>query len=202
MSNSKLNIRKPNKRNTKMRTCTKCNIEKPKSEFGKQTKGRDGLKSYCKTCIRAYNKVLRDKVKGDYEYIIENRWKSINQRCQNGVWSNSPSIMFSPQMTSYRNKPQRVVNITKEEFVNWMLSVEKIHDKIVASGDVSSIDRIDDTRGYELGNLQLISRHENIEKRFGKPCKFLDVAELDRKSRNNQRKYQTAKQNYFDSITK
>lgn len=36
-----------------MKTCTKCGETKPKTEFGKHTSGRDGLRPTCKSCHNA-----------------------------------------------------------------------------------------------------------------------------------------------------
>ena len=35
-----------------MKTCIRCKVEKPKSEFGRLTKSKDGLAYYCKQCNR------------------------------------------------------------------------------------------------------------------------------------------------------
>lgn len=106
-------------------------------------------------------------IKNTYNKIIRNRWSSINQRCVNGVYSKSTSVQHSPQFRSY-HKHNITVNMTKEEFTAWMLSVEHIHNQIVSKGEVSNIDRIDESKGYEIGNMQMISQKDNIEKRFGK----------------------------------
>lgn len=37
-----------------MKTCTKCGIEKPKSEYSNDAKKRDGLRPSCKECSRKY----------------------------------------------------------------------------------------------------------------------------------------------------
>lgn len=34
-----------------MKQCTKCNEEKPKTEYHKDKKGREGLQSWCKQCM-------------------------------------------------------------------------------------------------------------------------------------------------------
>ena len=38
----------------KMKTCTKCKVEKDESEFSKQTSRKDGLDYRCKSCLREY----------------------------------------------------------------------------------------------------------------------------------------------------
>ena len=37
-----------------MKSCTKCKLEKPLNEFGKQTTGKFGVRSQCKICEKAY----------------------------------------------------------------------------------------------------------------------------------------------------
>ena len=39
-----------------MKTCSKCNIEKELTEFGKQTHGKFGVRRICKICLKQYNK--------------------------------------------------------------------------------------------------------------------------------------------------
>ncbi|QZE11228.1 HNH endonuclease [Streptomyces phage Forrest] len=39
-----------------MKTCTKCENEKPLTEFNKNSRKKDGLSYWCKTCTRAYGK--------------------------------------------------------------------------------------------------------------------------------------------------
>ena len=39
-----------------MKTCSKCKKEKPFSGFSKSGSAKDGLKSQCKVCAKAYRK--------------------------------------------------------------------------------------------------------------------------------------------------
>jgi hypothetical protein len=49
-----------------MKICTRCGIEKPESEFHKQKQSKDGLKSHCKICRRAWCEANKEKVKACY----------------------------------------------------------------------------------------------------------------------------------------
>ena len=40
----------------RLKTCSKCKTEKPESSFAKSAKYKDGLFTWCKTCVSAYNK--------------------------------------------------------------------------------------------------------------------------------------------------
>ena len=42
------------------KTCTKCNIEKPLTDFNKDKKGKHGFSSICKLCIKAYQKAYQE----------------------------------------------------------------------------------------------------------------------------------------------
>lgn len=123
-----------------------------------------------------------------FEKIINNRWCSINQRCVNGKYANAPSIQKSPQIQSYHKKGI-ALNITKEEFTTWMLSVEDNFMLLLQNNKKPSIDRIDETKGYEIGNLQILSLHENIEKRIGKTCNYTKPEDKLKKSLHNKKIY-------------
>lgn len=123
-----------------------------------------------------------------FEKIINNRWASINQRCVNGKYSKSNSVHYSPQFKSY-HKQNITVNMAFGEFESWMKSVEHVHNEIISVGEKSSVDRIDETKGYEIGNLQLISLHSNIEKRYKTSCKFQPEEQKHKKRIENQKYY-------------
>lgn len=59
-----------------MKVCTKCGVEKPRSEFHKCAKHGDGLAYTCKYCAKKYNQIYRAsnkeklfKLRQDYEKI-------------------------------------------------------------------------------------------------------------------------------------
>ena len=53
-----------------MKTCTKCKEEKELSLFSKQKKGKNGLRSYCKSCEKEYRENNKEKIK---EYRENNK---------------------------------------------------------------------------------------------------------------------------------
>lgn len=155
----------------KFKTCTHCGKTLSTDNFSRNSKTADGHCSWCRICSNENARKYNHKHRSEYSKIINNRWHSINQRCVNDLYSTSNSALHSPQFVSY-HKRGITINMTREEFTNWMWSVKDIHDEIIRNGDKSSIDRIDEDRGYEVGNIQLISLHANIEKRLGKKCDF------------------------------
>lgn len=59
---------------TKMKTCAKCEKQKPLSDFHKQEGGRYGLQSECKKCKHKYRKI----------YLIKNKDNVNKQRRKRG----------------------------------------------------------------------------------------------------------------------
>lgn len=117
-------------------------------------------------------KVLEYKPKGKdsvdpFLKMVRNRWSSLNQRCKDAKYSDNPSVKNNPQAQSYQ-KRNITLEMTREEFFTWMYQNRELHEIIEASGDFSSIDRIDESKNYSLDNIQLIPLVKNIKKRFNK----------------------------------
>lgn len=56
-----------------MKTCSKCNQDKPLTEFHKQTRSKDGYQPACKSCMNvAYNN-SRKKKQGHYQEVARQR---------------------------------------------------------------------------------------------------------------------------------
>jgi hypothetical protein len=57
-----------------MKVCTECNIEKQLNEFTKDSKGKQGVKSKCKQCVKNYRNVYNttNKLKTQ-QYYIDNK---------------------------------------------------------------------------------------------------------------------------------
>jgi hypothetical protein len=57
-----------------LKTCTKCKIEKPKTEFSKDRKRKDGLRYQCKACGKQYRQKNKHKITTYHkEYYQKNR---------------------------------------------------------------------------------------------------------------------------------
>jgi len=124
-----------------------------------------------------------------YTVIIRGRWASLNQRSSNGKYNKAKSINNNPQQLSYLKKDIKV-EMTKQEFFDWMWQNKAKHDKITSAGERSSINRIDPRKGYSLDNIELVSLHNNIEEKFGFECRYMSEVELAEKSILNALRYQ------------
>lgn len=172
--------------------CKDCGQELPTTNFYTSKQTKDGFVCYCKSCHKKRSNVAAAEwiKRNPYENIIRNRWKSINQRTVNGTYITSPSAQKCPQLVSYRKKGI-ALDMTFDEFRLWMLANEILHNEIVASGDKSSIDRIDESLGYSIDNIQMISLHKNICKRYGKECERTNDKEISKQ--NNKKAYNRSK---------
>lgn len=133
----------------------------------------------------------------EYYTIIHNRWSSINQRCVNGKYTKSVSAQLSPQLLAYRKKGI-TVDMTFDEFIDWMLENKELFYMIKAEGEIPSIDRIDSNLGYAIGNLRLIALHTNIEHRYNKECNYTNSLEREYNKEKNRLTYEK----YVKNITK
>lgn len=55
----------------KMKKCSKCGLEKENLEFNKHSNSRDGLTSWCKTCVKEYTK--KDYENNKEKYITKHK---------------------------------------------------------------------------------------------------------------------------------
>jgi len=63
--------------------CSRCKQEKLFSAFSKKSSSKDGLRSECKTCIKAYNTSNRDKIRErSAEYYAINKDKVLKNRAK------------------------------------------------------------------------------------------------------------------------
>lgn len=93
---------------------------------------------------------------GTIEYFKCNTWNNIRKRVING----KPH----PRNAAYIRKGIRL-DITKEEFYTWCESQRNIILSMYSQGITPSIDRINAEEHYCLGNIQIISHIENINRR-------------------------------------
>jgi len=81
--------------NLMVKTCSKCNEEKPLEGFGKNAKARGGLQARCKACEAAYNKTYREANK-EKEIARTKAYREAN-----------------PEKVAAKNKAWRAANLEK-----------------------------------------------------------------------------------------
>ena len=141
--------------------CTKCGNEKHVTEFYKNSKSKDGLKTWCKLCHledsrnreKKYNekrKLYRLNHKEEYRENKRNYYKNNKEQ----ILSNNSSCRqtFNGRLLSYkRAAKERNIEwlLTDEEFkLFWQQPCSYCGDKIETIG----IDRKDNNKGYLIEN--------------------------------------------------
>lgn len=86
-----------------MKVCTKCKIEKDNQEFGKRTKSKDGLASWCKLCSK----------------IQLDTWKAANPgkalESQKKFYANNPG-KYKEKQKEYVQKNKEAVALRKKRY--------------------------------------------------------------------------------------
>ncbi len=176
------------------RKCNKCGFVGDESLFAKHSQW--GHWNRCKKCLCkiAWENKKKQKETDPCKYYADATWKTLNQRCVNGLYANSPAIQNSPQMISYHKK-QILLQVTQDELKQFWKDNEKLVKEILAVGGTPTIDRIDDNGHYTIDNMQILERKANIQKSRGiaensacvdKETKRKENAEIYRKSQQKK----------------
>ena len=190
----------------KIRKCVRCGFEGNDEEYFQphynyNAKGERSI-SYLNTCRKcttkqAYKRFADKKYTDPVKYYTEQSWRTLNQRCVNGKFANSPSIKANNQHISYHKKGIEL-HLTKDELKQFWTNNVELVKSILTSGGTPTLDRIDDTKHYEIGNIQVLDRMENIHKSRGyaeegkwKPSKEQKKIENARRYRNSHKKKNT-----------
>ena len=133
--------------------CTKCEKQKPLSDFYKDKRATDGLYSSCKECGYKYYKIHKVRIikrigKHQKTFIgsLCHRFQNIKQRCNN------------PKNRDYKNYGGRGIKClfkNTNEFVNYVL------DELHIDPRGLFIDRINNDGHYEKDNIRFVTIAES-----------------------------------------
>lgn len=130
-----------------MKKCTKCKLEKNLAEFSLNKKYKDGYNYHCKLCRNTYQKSYSKTEKGK-ETTRKNNTK------RNTDWTN-PNIIYS-MAKAYCKQKGRLFTLSKEEYLTLYHLPCHYCNNILCGNIIKkgvSLDRIDNSRGYELDNV-------------------------------------------------
>jgi hypothetical protein len=88
-----------------MKKCNKCSVEKQLNEFSKDSKGKYGVKSQCKQCIKEYDKEknIRNKYINQ-QYYLDNKEK-INQKSKE-TYNKNKQYYINKQIQYGKDNPE------------------------------------------------------------------------------------------------
>lgn len=147
-----------------MKTCSKCKEIKDYSDFDKFKSSKDGLKSYCRSCVKIYNRDFYRKSSKEYK---ERQIKNASKRLEN--IDLKAKSMF--QMMRHRGKKLGNYSKLSERYENQFIALYKEAIRLTKeTGVLHEVDHVIPlkhtlTSGLCVPwNLQIITDAENIVK--------------------------------------
>lgn len=131
-----------------MKTCRKCDVAKPFSDFNKAVDRSDGLQVYCKACLRAYRNANKERKSAADQAYREKNAERISERRRAWYQENKESHLAKTnsrhrqnrekellQMAAYRAKnPEKIKELRKAAY--WRdrsLNIRKATDWVAAN---------------------------------------------------------------------
>ena len=154
-----------------MKICSKCKVEQEEKDFFRAKHGKNGLSAHCKKCHRVRNK----------------RWMAANKnrsRQWNRKWRDSRP-MRAAFTVAKSGAGRRGIPFTIE-FSDLFLpqhcpvlgiELDYSSGKGVAKDNSPSLDRLDSSRGYIPGNVNVISWRANVVKNSGTAAEHRAIAD-------------------------
>jgi len=147
------------------KTCTKCGIKKPLTEFGKNKHTKDSRTVWCLKCKREYAKKRRLTPTGIYQAI-------------KGQIKYTQAHAGERDYRGYIRPKRKNMTCTQLEFVEWYKSqpkkcaycdipdeyIDKLNDTVMKRSKRLTIDCKDNDKGYDLDNLVLSCHRCNFMK--------------------------------------
>lgn len=152
-----------------MKVCNKCGGEKEEEFFYKTSKTKDGLYSQCKVCMSYTNKPFsfshtwyKERFTPE-ELELFSKLRNLCTKAKLRKQDFDPEVDWEYLFDLWSNQNGRCA------YSGLPLSVEVNHPHTV------SLDRIDSSKGYERGNLQLLSFTVNRMKMDLNEQDFLEI---------------------------
>lgn len=149
-----------------MKTCKICNIEKQLTDYAKHKECKDGLMTFCRACLNAKRREWRERTNNHTEKKYEKTKNGFLMR----MYRNMKSRVSGVQSAKYHLYVNKEL-LSKEDFYSWA-KTNKEFDSLFEVYEQNnyqmklapSIDRIDSSKGYVIGNIQFITHSQNSRK--------------------------------------
>lgn len=93
--------------------CIRCNETKPGADFHRDTRARDGLQTYCKNCLRQYQKSYLSTPRGKAAY-----YKAIQKQREAGYFTSGKGAFLALKQGAERRGLQ--LGLAYEDWKAWM----------------------------------------------------------------------------------
>ncbi len=153
-----------------MKICSKCQEDKPKTEFYKDKARRDGLRPSCKTCgkIQHQQHYLnnKEKIKAQTKEYYATNMNIERIKRKDYYYNNKPSYLAATARYKAKKLHQSPdVNPAEKWLIKAMYTISKMCSK--SFGEPYEVDHIQPINkgGLDIfNNLQIITRSENRSK--------------------------------------
>ena len=146
-----------------VRTCKLCCAEKELTLFVKYKQGKNGYRVVCKSCQNAYKKKRMDSKREHYREYLKSYRQKFGRKEDRDLLSRLKSLLVGA-----RNRRSFDFSIDLEHLLllwknqNGLCAYSKLPLTIEANQqNIVSLDRIDSSKGYVVGNVQLVCRAIN-----------------------------------------
>ncbi len=149
--------------------CSTCKVEKSEDDFHKNGRTKNGRANACKNCMKEYKSVWYYKNGGqNYEHTYGQRY-SKEKVARASEWKR-----INPERRLWQGAKRRAMEKGIEFNIPWtevvipelcpILNIPiQMENNCVKEGS-PSIDRIDNSKGYVVGNVRVISHRANALK--------------------------------------
>lgn len=142
--------------------CSYCKEEKLLCEFSRGT-NKNGKRSWCKSCINSYYQ--RPEIKKREIIRLKNRYETIGrQESRNVKRADIRKYLYTNAKTRAKERKQEF-SIDLEDIIVPricpFLGLEMQYNEGIKQDNSYSLDRIDSSKGYIKGNIQVISLRAN-----------------------------------------
>jgi len=151
-----------------MKTCSKCQLIKSKSEFYKDSSHKDGLQSSCKTCVNSYQKQYNaDPVKKDKKATYDKSYSALPEKHLAKVFHHARdrcTILLHPRYSDWGGRGIKMNFPDVKSFVDYCLPLYNAA-LLKYSGQKVQCDRINNDGSYEPGNIRFVTCKMNCANR-------------------------------------
>ncbi len=148
-----------------MKKCSKCEKNKSLEEFYNYSSSKDGKTHHCKECMSKYRKSVKEKSRLYMKNMRKNNNEKVKETRRKS-WRNLDPRKKLLQQSKNRAKRKNILhNIDIEDItIPKICPVLKVPFIIGTKGNYQythSIDRIDNSKGYVKGNIQVMTMKAN-----------------------------------------